>query len=405
MLISAFRCSSIQITPLELLGFYETNNDGKVQTIDKLGCVRVYCFPVEKLRQHQSRRFETNEEEVVNDWEELCEDNSVPDSSPAPSTDVIIRDRVVPNFDLLRGYVPIQDGGNLVGFKTTRDKTAVFEWMAKNFEKICCKDGSRLFDLDFSLDNGIVRRVMKSYFDDEQVRIGVILYKGTYHLFDFKVEEDEDERNNKLSFAGLRFEDFISRDINGRESEPSSEEGNNYNDSIKCYNVVRFSFGNNKILLRGEVDCVIPGSSAAQGRKPNVHDFIEIKTTNPYCNGYKTGRWFSQCILMGVKHIVVGIKREKGERIICDEIKAFTMEDLRSLSDDIWSEQKCFAELKKFLSLVKEKITEESSHIIHTFTFKEGVFSDMVKKNVSEMLQLPRTSEYFDLFDMLQRQM
>lgn len=334
----------------------------------------------------------------------MYKDNSIPSSSLAPPIDVVINEYTDLNFDLLQGYIPIKYGGNLVGFKISRDKTAIFKWMSKNFEKICCKDRSRLFDLDFSLDNGIVRRVMKSYFDDEEVRIGVILYKGTYHLFDFKVAEEEDERNNRLSFAGLRFEDFISRQIDGTESKPSRDEGNNYHDSIKCYNVVRFSFGGNKILLRGEVDCVIPGSSASKGKQPNVHDFIEVKTSNPYLQGCKPGRWFTQCILMGVKHIVVGIKREKGDRIICDDIKAFTIDDLQSLSDGQWTEKKCFTELQKFFSVVKEKVTEESSQAIHTFAFKQGVFSDMVKKNVSEIVQLPDISKHFNHFDMLQKQ-
>lgn len=347
-----------------------------------------------------------NEEEVVSDWEELFEDDSIPSSSLAPPIDVSIPSRFNLNFDLLQGYVPIKDAGNVVAFKKTRDKTAIFQWMAKNFEKICSKDETRHFDLDFSLDNGIVRRVMKSYFDPEPVQIGVIFYKGTFHLFDFKIEEDVNERSNKHSFAGLRFEDFISRQINGTESGPSSDERNNYDDSIGCYNVIRFNFGNDKILLRGEVDCAIPGSSAAQGKKPNVHDFIEIKTSNRHFAGIKTGRWFTQCILMGVKHIVVGIKKEMGDKIICNEIQAFTMDDLRlRLSDGIWSEKKCYKKLEKFFKSVKEKITEQSAHIIHMFTFKEGVFSEMVKMNVSENLQLPNISEHFEKIDRIQKQM
>lgn len=387
---------------MELLGQFECNKDGKVVTIDQPKCVRVYNFPVSPCQQQHFKLLEDlNDEEVVDDWEELCEDDSVQSSD----VDVTIPNRRGENFDLLQGYVPMEKGGNCIGFRKTRDKTAVFEWMARNFEKIRSRDEHRLFDLDFSLDNGVVRRVMKSYFDAEPFKIGVIFYRGTYHLFDFKKEEDPDERSNKHSFAGLRFEDFISRPINKTEREPSDGDRNNYADSVGCYNVIRFNFGKNRILLRGEVDCVIPGSSSARGKTSNVHDFIEVKTSKPYISEMKTGRWFTQCILMGVKHIVVGIKHERDDTIICDEIQAFTMDDLRRYSNEIWSEKECYRELEKFFDLVKENFTEESAQIVHMFTLKQGVFENMEKMNVSENLQLRGISEHFKKIDRIQKQL
>ncbi len=264
------------------------------------------------------------------------------------------------------------------------------------------------------LGNGAIRKIMTSQFSayENVAHIGVILFRGTFYLFDVDFEEEKQtELNNRRSFGGLRFEDFVSRGIDGTKHEPSNGEQNNYADAIKYYNVVRFDFDAFKMLTTGEVDCVIPGSSAAIGKKPKVDDFIEVKTSAPLEDRYdqsrmsqlfrcgKVSTWFAQCILMGVKNVVVGIREEANE---CETMRvtrthAFTLEDLRRNSNGFWSKNRCFDDLKKFLNFVKENVTEDNPEIINVFVVKEGVISEPRKTSFAEDCEhLPDFSEVVD---------
>lgn len=249
----------------------------------------------------------------------------------------------------------------------------------------------------------------------EVAYIAVILFKGTYFVFDFDpTNEKETELNNKRSFGGLRFEDFVSRGIDGEENEPSTGAQNNYADSIKYYNVVSFNFDIFKMLIAGEVDCVIPGSSAANGKKPHVNDFIEIKTSAPLEDKYDQSRmsrmfrfgkissWFAQCILMGVEHVVVGIRDEEGDKMTCKRTHAFTLEELRQNSNGSWSKNRCFDDLKKFLYIVKEKIVEDNPEIINIFVVKGGLITEPEKKKFSDDCgNFPDVSEVIELMKKL----
>lgn len=251
---------------------------------------------------------------------------------------------------------------------------------------------------------------------DEETHIAVILFKGTYFVWDFYPNESEEETelNNKRSFGGLRFEAFVSRGLDGKENEPSNGDQNNYADSIKYYNVLRFNFDKYKMLVAGEVDCVLPGSSAANGKTPKAEDFIEIKTSAPLENKYdqsrmsslfrcaKVSAWFAQCIFMGVKHVVVGIRDEDEEKMICQRTHAFTVEELRRNSDGSWSKNRCFNDLKKFLQTVKEKVTEDNAEIINVFVVKGGVLSGPEMKKFSDDREyLPDISEVVKLMENL----
>lgn len=253
---------------------------------------------------------------------------------------------------------------------------------------------------------------------EEAAHIGVILFKGTYFMFDVDPNEEKDgEINNKRSFAGLRFEDHISRGMNNEEGGPSMGEQNNYADSIKYYNVVGFNFHNFKMLVSGEMDCVIPGSAAAKGEKPKPDDFIELKTSAPLEDRYdpsrmspvfrcgKVSSWYCQCILMGVKHVVVGIRDEEEEckQITVKRTHAFTLEELRQSSNGYWSKNRCFDDLKKFLCVVKEKVIVDDPEMINVFVVEDGLISGPVKRKYDEdLIHFPDLSEVVELMNELQ---
>lgn len=381
--------------------------------IDGPGGIRVYNLPVERIVKTTYK--DSDNEEVVDDWEQLAANVSTP--SP---TEIFIPDCDDLEFNLLKGYIPMDKGGNQVGFcGKNRDRTAGIRFMVEHYQKLKCVNGKRLFDIDFFAGNGAIRSIMTSQFSsyEEVAYIAVTFFKGTYFMFKYEpTDTQESELNNKRSFGGLRFEDFISRGTEGEESGPSNGEQNNYLDSTKYYNVVRLNFDIFKMLIAGEVDCVIPGSNTANGRTPRAADFIEVKTSAPLEDKYDNSRmsrmfrcgkissWFAQCILMGVKHVVVGIRDEVGETMTCTRTHAFTVEDLRKNSNGSWSKNRCFDDLKKFLCIVKEKVIEDNPEIINVFLVKNGSIGEPERKKVSDDPDnLPDLSEVALLMKKLQQ--
>lgn len=431
---------SVEVSSPILCGHFQTDIFGKNVVIDGVDGIRVYNLPVERTETVQINNDRENEEEVVDDWEQLT-------IKKEPAQTLIIRDSYDLDFNLLKDYVPLKDGGNKVSFNgKIRDRTAGMRWLIQNYEKLKCENGTRLFDVDFfagkfiikkiyseidtlSSDeyfllikgNGALRSIMTSQFSqyEEVAHIAVILFKGTYYMFDVDpTDEKESEMNNKRSFAGLRFEDFASRGRDGKEYGPSTGEQNNYNDSIKYYNVVKFNFDTFKMLLSGEVDCMLPSSSAANGKKPKAQDFIELKTSLPLENKYdhkrmsrvfrcgKVSTWFAQCALMGMKHIVVGIREEEDEceAITVKRTQAFTLEELRQNSNGFWSKNRCFDDLKKFLHFVKEKVTVDDPETINVFIVKGGIISEPQKKKLADdIAHFPDVSEVVELMENLSK--
>lgn len=402
MFVFLKKTRSIEVSEPKLIGHYETDIYGKNLVMDGCGGIRVYNLPVQRIElSYPIQNQDSDNEEVVDDWEQLAEiSSSSPSSNTSSPTEVFIPDTTDLNFNLLQGYILMNEGGNKVGFSgKIRDRTNCMRWMVKNHQKIKCDNGSRLFDVDFCAHNGALRSIMTSQFSsyEETAYIAVILFRGTYYVFEFEVTvEVESELNNKRSFCGLRFEDFVSRGMNGEENGPTSADQNNYNDSIKYYNVVQLNFDIFKLLVAGEVDCAIPGSSAANGMTPRADDFIEIKTSAPLEHRYiqermspmfrcgKISSWFAQCTLMGVKHVVVGIRDEDDDKMICKRTQAFTLEEIRRHSNGSWSKNRCYDDLKKFLHLVKETVVEDNPDIINVFVVKDGLISGPEKKTLAD---------------------
>lgn len=137
---------AIEVSPPKLMGHYQCDRYGKNLVLDGCGGIRVYNLPVERkevLTQHNDPDID----EVVDDWEQLVENE--PNVQPPVQT-VTIPDCSNLHFDLLKGYVPLKDGGNKVSFNGfIRDRTSGMRWLIKHHQKLKCNDGSRLFDIDF----------------------------------------------------------------------------------------------------------------------------------------------------------------------------------------------------------------------------------------------------------------
>ncbi|XP_037045529.1 decapping nuclease DXO homolog [Bradysia coprophila] len=407
---------AIEVSPPKLVGHFETDRFGKNLMLDGSdGRMRVYNLPVEQ-KHVVIQTKDSDVEDVVDDWEELFENES---KAAAPLHTVTIPDCYDLDFDLLNGYVPLKDGGNQISLQGIPcDRTAGMRWMVKNRQKLKCEDGSRLFDVDFYAGNAALQLIMSCQFNrhEKKAIVAVILFKGTHFLFLIDPQNERiHEVSNKLSFSGIRFEDYVSRGENGEESKPSSGLLNNYGDFAKYSNVVRFNFHNFKMLVTGNVDCMIPGSSAA-GKKPKAEDFIELKTSAPLEDKYdksrmsqdfccsKSSSWFAQCVMMGVKNVVVGIRDadEGCRKITVKKTRTFTLEQLQQNSNGFWSKNQCFDVLKKFLCAVKQKVTEDNPDIINIFEVEDGFIRGPEKRTYSDdSVRYPDISEVVELMNKL----
>lgn len=119
---------------------------GNNLVLDGQGGIRVYSLPVE-LEEVATQSKNSDSEEVVDDWEQLAENEP---NIAAPLQRVIIPDCCDLNFDLLKGYVPLDEGGNKISLKgVIRDRTAGMRWLVKHHQELKCEDDHRLFDIDF----------------------------------------------------------------------------------------------------------------------------------------------------------------------------------------------------------------------------------------------------------------
>ncbi len=126
------------------MGHYTTDIYGKNLVIDGNEGIRVYNLPVER-REIQPIDSENDDKDVVDDWEQLAEDVA---SSKNKLETVFIPDCFDLDFNLLDGYIPLNEGGNNVSFSgKVRDRTAGMRWLIENRNKF--KSESRLFDIDF----------------------------------------------------------------------------------------------------------------------------------------------------------------------------------------------------------------------------------------------------------------
>lgn len=144
-----FFCRSIEVSPSKLIGHYQTDIFGRNLVLDGPGGIRVYNLPFQH-RQILTTK-DSDSEEIVDDWEQLTE-NVV--STPSTRTEIFIPDCCDLEFNLLKGYIPMNKGGNKVGMSgKNRDRTASMRWMVQNYQKIKCDNGDRLFDVDFCAGN------------------------------------------------------------------------------------------------------------------------------------------------------------------------------------------------------------------------------------------------------------
>ena len=278
------------------------------------------------------------------------------------------------DFNLLDGYTG--NNSSLRESYEKRDKMGnAAIWMVKHRELISSERGDKPFNVDFVCGNGLFKKLLNFPFElpqrgseSEKHEFAVSKYKGV--IFIKRIEDKEDERvlNGESSYAGCKFEDFVSEKLD------NEDEGQKY------YNMLKAKFGDHVLLYSCEVDCI----KERLERDPEIDDFVEVKTAAPIRDKYSgsftewfrktvSRRWWVQCIMAGITQIVVGIKDQPrgGGYIHCKKVERVAVNDLERNAIG-WSSKEAFQMLDKFLKKIKEVVTKDNPDIVYLFTIETG---------------------------------
>lgn len=83
------------------------------------------------------------------------------------------------------------------------------------------------------------------------------------------------------SYYGYSFESYCTSPLNATGTEPAATEAFQVpNTNVQWCSIVKTSLGNLRVIIGGEVDCIVPKPQGeATGRRAiTTDDFIELKT-------------------------------------------------------------------------------------------------------------------------------
>lgn len=285
------------------------------------------------------------------------------------------RERKFVNFNLLDGYVPLAQAGLPCGYGSViQNRTGIMRWMADHYRVVRSKSKEKLFDCDFITGRGTLQCLMSQTCSKKKKieYIAATLYEGNIYLKVLPLTESVDEKSNQQSYAGLRFEDFVTRPAAGT-IEPPPKTQLNYTDADKSYHVLVSKFGHHKVIYSAEFDCV---SVDPVDGKLKLEDFVELKTTMNMFEGRSEKltnqfrqvtslKWWSQCVISGVPSILIGHKNSYKDLRVT-KLNMIDVEDLPPIALD-WTPTKCFQFLEYFLTCVKQTAEADNPWVIYCY--------------------------------------
>ena len=304
------------------------------------------------------------------------------------------------NFDLLDGYVPVAHGGQLSGYgNQIQDRTGLMRWMARHYRLIRKNSPEKLFDFDFVTSRGTLQCIMTQICAKNKGKesIAATMYKGNIYLKVLPLAERESESSNKHGYAGLRFEEFVTRPAEGAVSQ-ACRPGLNYSDADKYYHVLMSKFGGYSVLYSAETDCV---GADPRGRQPMLQDFIEIKTSMPIREArsqdltrnfkeVKSLKWWSQCVISGVREILVGYKNFRDFRVT--DLEFVQVQDLPCAAYG-WDPCKSFQFVSYFLNCVKQTVIEDDPNVVYLFVLDGDTVYKPIKQSPRDSVHYPVVTE------------
>lgn len=297
-------------------------------------------------------------------------------------------------FDLRVGYKKIADGGRLHCLPPNTGLVDVFKWILRHRDRFQLHEQvantTPSLHTDFIAYRGCLQRIMcLPYEDSEDLLIYAQKFQETTYFnmtsSDEKIKREttRDDRTNLLSYAGLKFEDYITKPL----GPPRGDEfQNDRHDELCC--MVRTRLKKHSLVYGAEMDC-----TDRQGRVDDLKlsDFIEIKTTRTIFNDRqyenwcrKLVKWWSQSYLIGLSKLVCGYRDDD---LIVRKLEKFNIHDFPEKGRQFWSDKVCLNFLNEFLNFVKQYVTEED--VAYKIYWRPGQNVTCAKMNTDEHKFVP----------------
>ncbi|UYV80923.1 DXO [Cordylochernes scorpioides] len=211
---------------------------------------------------------------------------------------------------------------------------SIIKWIALNKESVQTRPPNFVFY------RGLMTTLLCTpYEKKEPWCIGATLFRNTIYLckfpteYDFRQQERRTERDERMAFWGLKFEQYLM--AGSPTEEPNPETQLNQNEEY-CI-VVKTRLNGHKIVMAAEVDG-LEGSSRHPGSTSN---YIELKTTRlittdvqdyNFCK-YKLIKWWSQSFTVGIKRIYAGFRDDEG---IVRSLRVYDIKSIPHFSEVIY---------------------------------------------------------------------
>ncbi|KAK9506803.1 hypothetical protein O3M35_008670 [Rhynocoris fuscipes] len=204
------------------------------------------------------------------------------------------------------------------------------------------------------------------------------------YLYPFETDEDKEKQKNASDYQkrccswGYKFEGFIFSD-----KPLEKPHGNGYVPENEFNCIYETKLNNHRLLLAAEMDGVISDKEITNLEELKKAEFIEAKTSiHLDCTKhkisfgrYKSGKWWAQSFLVGIKTILVGYRNYDG---LVSRLEKISVKDLTRRFPEYWSPLTPAAAanfLDDFLTFVKKVISAEEinrENKVFVFSWKPG---------------------------------
>jgi RAT1-interacting protein len=287
------------------------------------------------------------------------------------------------NVDLTDGYKPLSEFGSVMISQANHEdgiNRNFLKWITRhpesyNNEADTMNDAS---EVNFVSSRSVFARVMLSPTEKyDGWCMAATKFKGTIYLTDFIASEkmrqwwgnvEKDDYKNRVSYAGLKFENYITHPQADGEAHGIRFDAEHSNDT---YFVVKSKIGAHYLMYSGSV-------KAARDRDClqdlQLSDVVDIKTAAsrpeyfrwqhklPF---HKLLRWWTSNTLMGTREVYVGYRTDD---LVVKEIAALKVDTL----DVRGNAGECYRFLERFLELVKQIIVNDDPDVMYEFKWKPG---------------------------------
>ena len=236
---------------------------------------------------------------------------------------------------------------------------------------------------DFVSKRGCLTRIATSCYSednrfDEGSVVAVQLFKGVFYISEFKTPPEQDTRQKLDCYQGLKFETYVTAKKGGK---PEPRQIADFNNDFHI--VAKAKLNEHSLIVSCEVDCC---------EADNENRYVELKTRKEHTgyvrdritpNPYKSCDWWMQSFLLGVEHIVCGVRDDEGKVIDEKSIEHYRLSELKQKMQPERNPQHCIDRLQEFLSRVKSEVKVEL--VPHVFCRSKNVnnFEEEVSRDES----------------------